>query len=74
MTNWARCFIDKWHQVNQDLGIASEFIYMGDAGEFQDPFAGFPSENVQRMKEIQESVDPSGVFTKLNRGGFKLSH
>lgn len=45
---------------------------MGDAGEWQDPFAGFPKENVARMREIRSSYDPEGVFSRLNWGGFKL--
>ena len=45
---------------------------MGDAGDFQDPFTGFPLENVQRMRKIRDSYDPLGVFTRLNWGGFKL--
>lgn len=42
---------------------------MGDAGDFQDPFIGFPLENVQRMREIRDVYDPQGVFTRLNWGG-----
>ncbi|KAH9204876.1 hypothetical protein DL95DRAFT_430208 [Leptodontidium sp. 2 PMI_412] len=57
---------------NQKLGIASEFIYMGDAGEYQDPFAGFPIASVQRMRSVRAAYDPLGVFTRLDRGGFKL--
>jgi len=47
---------------------------MGDAGEFQDPFAGFPLENVRKMREIRDAYDPLGVFTRLNWGGFKLGN
>ncbi|PVH82943.1 FAD-binding domain-containing protein [Cadophora sp. DSE1049] len=74
MTNWARGFIDYWHSENQAAGLASEFIYMGDAGEFQEPFLGFPLENVQRLRQIREDVDPLGVFSRLNWGGFKLGN
>ncbi len=72
MTNWARSLLDFWHAENQAKGLASEFIYMGDAGEYQDPFAGFPVENVERMRQIRAMYDPTGVFTRLNWGGFKL--
>ncbi|KAF3760362.1 FAD-binding domain-containing protein [Cryphonectria parasitica EP155] len=72
MTNWVRSLSDYWHMENQALGLASEFLYMGDSGEFQDPFLGFPIENVQRMKAIREAYDPLGVFSRLNWGGFKL--
>ena len=62
------------HSSNRAKGLASDFVYMGDAGEFQDPFAGFPAENVQRMKEIQAKYDPDKIFRRLNWGGFKLSY
>ncbi|PMD31866.1 FAD-binding domain-containing protein [Hyaloscypha variabilis F] len=72
MTNWASKLLDYWHLENQALNLASEFIYMGDAGDFQDPFTGFPVENVRKMREIRDAYDPLGVFTRLNWGGFKL--
>ncbi|KAL2828012.1 hypothetical protein BDW59DRAFT_178958 [Aspergillus cavernicola] len=71
--SWSRLLSERLHAINQEKGIASEFIYMGDAGEWQDPFAGFPEENVARLKTVQRSYDPSGVFTRLNWGGFTLS-
>jgi hypothetical protein len=73
MTNWATKFADYWHAQNQALGLAVDFLYMGDAGETQDPFLGFPLENVVRMKAIRADYDPLGVFSRLNWGGFKLS-
>jgi hypothetical protein len=69
---WSRQLAESLHAINVEKGIASEFVYMGDAGEWQDPFAGFPKENVARMKEIRSSYDPEGVFSRLNWGGFKL--
>ncbi|KAI9038096.1 oxidoreductase FAD binding domain protein [Aspergillus affinis] len=65
--------LERLHNANRKNKISSEFVYMGDAGEWQDPFAGFPAENVRRIKVIQKNYDPQGVFTRLNTGGFKLS-
>lgn len=72
VTNWAKNFIDYHHSINQQLGLSSEWLYMGDAGEFQNPFLGFPAENVARMREIRTVYDPNNVFSALNWGGFKL--
>ncbi|KAJ5099569.1 hypothetical protein N7532_006570 [Penicillium argentinense] len=69
---WSRQLAEHLHAINVKKGIASEFVYMGDAGEWQDPFAGFPKENVARMREIRSSYDPKGIFSRLNWGGFKL--
>ncbi|KAL4797195.1 hypothetical protein BDV19DRAFT_359094 [Aspergillus venezuelensis] len=72
MEAWSREFTERLHAINQEKGIASEFVYMGDAGEWQDPFLGFPEENVQRLKDVRDEYDPLGVFVRLNDGGFKL--
>ncbi|KAH8805327.1 putative FAD-binding oxidoreductase [Xylogone sp. PMI_703] len=72
MSRWAQSLLDYWHLQSQEKGLASEFIYMGDAGDFQDPFVGFPLANVQRMRAIRDAYDPLGVFSRLNWGGFKL--
>ncbi|KAJ5834223.1 hypothetical protein N7447_000249 [Penicillium robsamsonii] len=72
MEAWSRQLVEHLHGINKELGLASEFIYMGDAGEWQDPYAGFPSENVARMRKIRSSYDPAGVFSTLSWGGFKL--
>jgi hypothetical protein len=70
---WSRQLIERLNAINIEKGIASDFIYMGDAGEWQDPFAGFSAKNVERMREIKASYDPLGIFSRLNWGGFKLS-
>jgi hypothetical protein len=69
---WSQQLTEHLHAINQEKGIASEFVYMGDAGNWQDPFVGFPAENVNRMREIRAAYDPSKVFSRLNWGGFKL--
>jgi FAD/FMN-containing dehydrogenase len=70
--NWARQLTNHLHSINQEKGIASKFVYMGDAGEWQDPFVGFPEDNVKRMRDIRATYDPNQVFSRLNWGGFKL--
>ncbi|KAH6880694.1 FAD binding domain-containing protein [Thelonectria olida] len=72
MTNWAQSFVEGWHAENEAKGLASDFIYMGDAGEFQDAFAGLPLKNVRRLRAVREQYDPEAVFSRLNWGGFKL--
>ncbi|KAL6237440.1 hypothetical protein BDW75DRAFT_82803 [Aspergillus navahoensis] len=69
---WSRVVTERLHAMNQRNGVASEYIYMGDAGDWQDAFAGVPRANVARLKRIQAAYDPERVFTTLNYGGFKL--
>lgn len=62
------------HEINKAKGLASEFLYMGDAGEWQDPYAGMDQSNVVRAKAIRDTYDPAGVFRYLSYGGFKLPY
>ncbi|KAI9369550.1 hypothetical protein BJX61DRAFT_549511 [Aspergillus egyptiacus] len=70
---WSRRLAERLHAINREKGLAREFVYMGDAGDWQDPFAGFPAENVARMRAVQAEYDPGRIFSRLNWGGFKLS-
>ncbi|KAI0147047.1 hypothetical protein GGR57DRAFT_477713 [Xylariaceae sp. FL1272] len=72
MSLWASQLADYWQSQNEEIGLASDFLYMGDTSETQDPFQGFPRENVDRMVRIRRDYDPLRVFTALNWGGFKL--
>jgi hypothetical protein len=69
---WSRQVLERLHAIVVEKGLASDFIYMGDAGEWQDPFLGFPAENVVRMRNIRSAYDPRAIFSRLNWGGFKL--
>ncbi|KAJ5689372.1 hypothetical protein N7462_003764 [Penicillium macrosclerotiorum] len=69
---WSRQLAEHLHAINVKKGLAFDFVYMGDAGEWQDPFAGFPVENIDRMRDIRALYDPEGIFSRLNWGGFKL--
>ncbi|KAJ5787189.1 hypothetical protein N7457_002179 [Penicillium paradoxum] len=71
---WARQLTENLHRLNKQNGLARDFVYMGDAGEWQDPYAGFDQANVERMREIRDAYDPKGTFSRLNWGGFKLGY
>jgi FAD/FMN-containing dehydrogenase len=51
------------------------FVYMNYASADQDVYQGYKSENVARLKAIQKSIDPKGIFTSkgLCNVYFKLS-
>ncbi|CAK7215069.1 hypothetical protein SCUCBS95973_002353 [Sporothrix curviconia] len=74
VTSWSQRLITQMHTINQKKGLASEFVYMGDAGEWQDPWAGMAPGNVEKAKKIRNAYDPTGVFRFLNYGGFKLPY
>ncbi|KAB2570331.1 putative fad binding domain-containing protein [Lasiodiplodia theobromae] len=74
MTYWSRSLIEKFHAANKAKNLSSEFLYMGDAADWQDVFVGFAPGNVEKMKQIRDKYDTDGVFHKLNWGGFKLGY
>jgi FAD/FMN-containing dehydrogenase len=74
ITSWSRQLTENLHRVNEELGLARDHVYMGDAGEWQNPFDSFPEASVDRMRTIRAAYDPSGTFSRLNWGGFKLGH
>lgn len=53
---------------------ATDFIYMGDAGEWQKPYDTIPAANVEKMKTIRDKYDVGGMFKCNNWGGFKLPY
>ncbi|KAF5616936.1 FAD binding domain protein [Fusarium sp. NRRL 25303] len=54
-------------------GLGSVFKYTNYASQFQDPFAGYGSDNRKKLLKVAEKYDPEGVFQTLVEGGFKLA-
>ncbi|KAL1634104.1 hypothetical protein SLS58_010802 [Diplodia intermedia] len=68
-------FLARSRASAQELGVFHKYVYMNYAdSERDDVFSGYDEQNVERLKEIQRSVDPEGVFTRdgLCTGYFKL--
>lgn len=66
-------FIDAAVSVGKKHDTYSPFIYLNYASPKQDPLCGYGSESVAFMKKVAEKYDPTGVFQRLQPGGFKLS-
>ncbi|KAJ5972724.1 FAD linked oxidase N-terminal [Penicillium vulpinum] len=60
----------------QNMGVANRYMYINYASAEQasEVFSGYGTDNFQRLKDIQKSVDPRGIFTSqgLWRGFVKL--
>ncbi|KAJ6132906.1 FAD linked oxidase N-terminal [Penicillium samsonianum] len=71
-------FVSRWVESATSLihksGKDHPWLYINYASKDQDPFSGYGETNLQRLRDIQKRVDPSGVFTStgLCRGYFKL--
>ncbi|KAM5341958.1 hypothetical protein ACJ41O_014989 [Fusarium nematophilum] len=73
VTTWSRSLLERLHAENRAKGLSAEFLYAGDAAEWQNVFGTFPRVNRRKMRQIRDKYDPDLVFTNLNSGGFKLS-
>ncbi|RSM01156.1 hypothetical protein CDV31_011465 [Fusarium ambrosium] len=74
VTAWQQHHLARLHEDNRAKGLATDFLYMGDAAEWQDPIQTYGKKNIQRMRKIRDAYDPDLTFTKLNWGGFKLGY
>lgn len=74
MTAWSKSLLARHHEINKARGLAVDFVYMGDAGEWQSPFPAYGQENLEKMRQIRDQYDPNLTFTKLSWGGFKLGY
>ncbi|KAI8938477.1 hypothetical protein NX059_004369 [Plenodomus lindquistii] len=74
---------DKVYQVMSDimaaikkeseaLNVASDWVYMNYASQFQDVIASYGSASKSKLKEIAKKYDPTEVFQRLQPGYFKL--
>lgn len=70
-------FMADTNQIIQEelekAGLTSDYLYLNDSDQTQDVFAGYPAENVARLKSIRAKYDPKMVYTKLMPGGFKVA-
>ncbi|KAK7222169.1 hypothetical protein V2G26_010172 [Clonostachys chloroleuca] len=74
VTAWHQHHLKRLHEMNKQKGLASDFLYMGDSGEWQDSISTYGDRNIQKMRKIRDLYDPDLTFTKLNWGGFKLGY
>lgn len=53
-------------------GQAAKYKYMNDAGLGQEIFQNYGPGSLERLKDIRTKYDPSGVYTDLMPGGWKV--
>ncbi|KAM0276719.1 hypothetical protein ACHAQH_006487 [Verticillium albo-atrum] len=70
--SWAKNLLERLHKVNKEKGLSTEFLYIGDAAEWQDPIQTYGEDNLKRLRAARDQYDPILVFTKLAWGGFKI--
>ncbi|KAH8759812.1 hypothetical protein F5883DRAFT_606360 [Diaporthe sp. PMI_573] len=74
MYDFARRWTDRSRSEAEGSGLLHPWQYINYAAPFQDPFSSYGEASKRRLQEIQQSIDPEGIFTSkgLVRGSFKL--
>lgn len=72
--SWGRQLLKRVEAKADDLNVRHPYLYINYALKEQDPYSGFSTESLERLRSIQRQADPHGVFTAngLCRGYFKL--
>lgn len=69
---FATDFINGGIALSKSRKLDHPYIYQNYAAKQQDVFTGYGAANKAKLKAIQKKYDPSGVFTKLQPGYFKI--
>lgn len=64
--------MNRVEQDSKSKDLYIDYVFMNDASRDQNVIAQYGEENVGKLKIIAAKYDPSRVFQRLERGGFKL--
>lgn len=73
MSEAGRQIVDCAEATARKNGTFLDFKYSNYASKDQNPLASYGEESLTRLKLIATSVDPTGVFQKLQNDGFLVS-
>ena len=72
MRTFMRRMIERIQKAAESRGTHHLYRFQNHAFEEQDIFQGYGTDSFKRLKEVRKSVDPDGVFQRLQPGYFKL--
>jgi hypothetical protein len=60
--------------TSKRLNVYHPYKYIGYGRLGEDVFSSYGADNREKLVQVQEGVDPQGIFTSfgLCRGGFKI--
>ena len=67
-----KLLIEQSKDTAKEHGLYHRFIFQNHAFEEEDVFGSYGRENLMRLHQIRQKVDPEGVFQILQPGYFKL--
>lgn len=72
VNEWLKSFTTALEEEAKRRKLQRSFIYMNYAHQDQNVIASYGASNGLRLRRVAAHYDPSGLFQKLQRGGFKL--
>jgi len=72
VTTAAQKLISDIDEATKLKGCWSKFKYLNYAASWQDPIAGYGTENVAFLQDVARKYDPEGIFQTKCPGGFKV--
>ena len=69
---WLKSTTEAINNATKAAGIFDAYNYMGDAAGWQEVYAGYGDENVEKLKNVSRAYDPERLFQTLLPGGFKI--
>lgn len=72
--NFAESSAQQFRDKVEPLGLAKDFIYLGDSAQGQLPLGSYAGgASLGRLKSVQAEYDPEGFLEKYLRRGFPLA-
>ncbi|XWW99082.1 hypothetical protein V2A60_007087 [Cordyceps javanica] len=68
----AQAFVHTVNKKQRDMGTYVSWIYLNYAWRDEQPFPHYGAENTALLAAVSAAYDPTGVFQKLRKTGFKL--
>jgi hypothetical protein len=70
---FASQFIASGVALSKSRNLGHRYIYQNYAAAAQNVFAGYGPASQSKLMSIHQKYDPTGVFTKLQPGYFKIN-
>ncbi|KAL9109753.1 MAG: hypothetical protein Q9227_005622 [Pyrenula ochraceoflavens] len=68
----SRTIYDRVVNLTKARGTLHPYVYANYAAGFQNPFASYGTDSLERLKAVRDRFDPAKVFSILQAGGLKL--
>ena len=65
-------FSQKADDYARSVNKMGKWLYLNYCSEKQDPISSYGTENIKRLRAVSKKYDPTGVFQRQVKRGYKL--